>query len=64
MERLYSIPDACEMLGGISPWTLYSWLSRGKATRTKVGRRTMIRETEIQRLMRDEHSADEGLRNN
>lgn len=51
MERLYSITDAAQALGGISTMTVQTWLSRGKLRRTKVGRRTMIRESELQRFL-------------
>jgi len=53
MEKLLSVEDAAERLGGISKWTLYSWLSQGKLQRTKVGGRTMIRESELARVIHD-----------
>jgi excisionase family DNA binding protein len=53
MERLYSVEDAAQLLGGISKWTVYAWLSQGKLQRTKVGGRTMIRESELKRVMND-----------
>ena len=40
--KLYSVEDAAVLLGGISKWTVYAWLAKGKIQRTKVGRRTMI----------------------
>ena len=49
MEKLYSVKDAAKQLG-VSKWTLHSWLSRGKLQRTKVGGRTMIRESELERV--------------
>jgi len=54
MEQLLSIEEAARRLGGISKWTLHSWLSQGKIRRTKVGRRTMIRESELEKMVRDE----------
>jgi excisionase family DNA binding protein len=51
MEKLYSINDAAEALGGVSRMTIETWLSRGRLRRTKVGRRTMIRESELQRFL-------------
>jgi excisionase family DNA binding protein len=51
MEKLYSIPDAATALGGVSKKTIEAWLSRGKLRRTKVGDRTMIRESELQRFL-------------
>jgi hypothetical protein len=52
-DKLYSIPDAAEFLGGVSPWTIHTWLSQGKMQRTKVGGRTMIRESELAKLIQD-----------
>ena len=53
MERLLSVEEARLMLGGISKWTLYAWLSQGRLLRTKVGGRTMIRESEVQKVIED-----------
>lgn len=52
-DRLYSVPDAAEFLGGISRWTIHAWLSQGKLQRTKVGGRTMIRESELKKVIED-----------
>lgn len=51
MEKLYSISDAAKALGGVSVMSVETWLSRGRLRRTKVGRRTMIRESELQRFI-------------
>jgi excisionase family DNA binding protein len=51
VEKLYSIEDAAKALGGLSPGTITVWLSKGKIQRTKVGRRTMIAESELQRIL-------------
>ncbi len=53
MDNLLSVKEAAERLGGISPWTVHAWLSKGKLQRTKVGGRTMIRESELQRVIED-----------
>jgi excisionase family DNA binding protein len=53
-DALLSIDEAGRRLGGISRWTVASWLRTGKLRRTKVGRRTMIRESELQKVIRDE----------
>lgn len=50
MEKLYSIKAAAQELGGLSPGTIKVWLSQGKLQRTKVGRRTMIAESELIRI--------------
>ena len=39
--------------GGLSKHTIHAWLSAGKLRRTKVGSRTMIRESELQRVIED-----------
>ena len=53
MEQLLSVEEAARRLGGISKWTLHAWLSHGKLQRTKVGGRTMIRESELARVIED-----------
>ncbi len=53
MEQLYSVDEAARLLGGISRWTIHSWLSKGKLRRTKIGGRTMIRESELQKVIDD-----------
>lgn len=51
MENLLSVEDAARKLGGLSPYTIHQWLSRGLIRRTKVGSRTMIRESELERFI-------------
>ena len=53
MDQLLSVGDAARRLGGISKWTVHAWLSQGKLQRTKVGGRTMIRESELQKVIED-----------
>jgi len=53
-DTLLSIEEAARRLGGLSKWTIHSWLSQGKLRRTKVGSRTMVRESELARVIRDE----------
>jgi excisionase family DNA binding protein len=53
-DSLLSIEEAAKRLGGISRWTIAAWLSSGRLRRTKVGRRTMIRESELQKVISDE----------
>lgn len=54
MDKLFSVKEAAEYLGGISHWTVADWLTQGKLRRTKVGRRTMIRESELKKVIHDE----------
>jgi excisionase family DNA binding protein len=53
MDKLLSIDEAAQALGGISKYTVQAWLSTGKLRRTKVGSRTMIRESELERVIED-----------
>jgi excisionase family DNA binding protein len=57
MEQLLSVTDFAKRLGGISPWTVRAWCSQGRIERTKVGRRTMIAESELHRVVRDSAKA-------
>jgi excisionase family DNA binding protein len=52
-DSLLSVADAAKKLGGISKWTLHAWLSQGKLQRTKVGGRTMIRESELAKVIQE-----------
>ncbi len=53
LERLLSVEEAARALGGISKWTVHAWLSQGRLQRTKVGGRTMIRESELTKVIED-----------
>ena len=53
MDALLSVEQVAAQLGGLSKWTIYAWLSQGKLQRTKVGGRTMIRESELQKVIKD-----------
>lgn len=53
MDMLLSVDEAARRLGGLSKYTIHAWLSSGKLRRTKVGSRTMIRESELQRVIED-----------
>ena len=53
LENLFSVEEAARRLGGISKWTVHVWLSQGRLQRTKVGGRTMIRESELEKVIQD-----------
>jgi excisionase family DNA binding protein len=53
IDALLSVEEAARRLGGISKWTIHAWLSQGRMRRTKVGGRTMIRESELARVVED-----------
>ena len=56
MERLLDVNETAQALGGISKYTVQAWLSKGKLRKTKVGSRTMIRESEIERFLNQENA--------
>ena len=60
MENLLSVEEAAKRLGGLSKWTVNAWLSQGRLQRTKVGSRTMIRESELQKVMQDGGKSPQG----
>ncbi|MGE5053610.1 MAG: helix-turn-helix domain-containing protein [Acidobacteriota bacterium] len=53
MDTLLSVEEAARRLGGISKWTVYAWLSQGRMVRTKIGGRTMVRESELTKVIED-----------
>ena len=53
MDNLLSVAEAAKRLGGLSKWTIHAWLSQGRLQRTKVGGRTMIRESELQKVIQE-----------
>ena len=53
MEPLYSVEEAARRLGGVSKWTVHAWLSKGKLKRTKVGERTMVKESDLVQFVED-----------
>jgi len=57
LDRLLSVDEAAARLGGLSKYTIHAWLAQGKLRRTKVGNRTMIRESELQKVIHDEPRA-------
>lgn len=50
-DRLYSVKDAAVYLGGISAYIVGAWLSQGRLPRTKIGNRTMIRLSALERFI-------------
>jgi excisionase family DNA binding protein len=54
MEKLYPVRGSGVTAGavlGVADCTVEHWLSNGKLTRTKIGRRTMIKESELLRFI-------------
>jgi excisionase family DNA binding protein len=46
-QTLLSVEEATRRLGGISKWTVYTWMSQGRLRKTKVGSRVMISELDL-----------------
>jgi excisionase family DNA binding protein len=53
-DKLLPVKEVARRLGGLSKWTIWAWLRDGRLRRTKVARRTMVRESELQRVIKDE----------
>jgi Helix-turn-helix domain len=53
-DKLHSVESAAEFLGGLSPATIRAWLTQKKLHRVKIGRRTMVRESELRALIHEE----------
>ena len=53
LEKLYSVKEAADELR-ISPWTLWAKLKNREIVRSKVGGRTVIRESELEKLIVDQ----------
>lgn len=47
-DELMSVPEAAKQAGGVSKWAVYAWISQGRLRKTKVGSRTMIRQSDLQ----------------
>jgi excisionase family DNA binding protein len=52
-DELLSIPEVARRLGGLSKQTVYQWCTQGRLQRCKVGSRTMIRASELRKVIRD-----------
>lgn len=53
LEKMYSVRQAADLLS-LSHWTIRLWIGNGKLRSAKVGRRRVIRESELRRLISDE----------
>ena len=50
MRPLKSVEETAELLG-ISPWTVRSYIRDGKLRPVRLGRRVLLREDELERLV-------------
>jgi excisionase family DNA binding protein len=53
VDELISIEEAARRLGGISKATINAWLTQGRLQRVKVGRRTMLRASELTKVVEE-----------
>jgi len=51
MEKMHTVKSAAEHLGGMSVWTLYSLIKAGRLQVSKVGRKYLVSESELRRLI-------------
>jgi excisionase family DNA binding protein len=58
MVRVYSVDEAANVLR-VSHWTVRQWIKDGRLPSARVGRRVVIRESELQRLIVDDPPKDE-----
>lgn len=47
-DPLWDVSHIAKRLGGVSPWSVYAWISQGRLRKTKVGSRTMVSEHDLQ----------------
>ena len=52
MQRLKNVNEAAGLLG-ISPWTVRAYIRDGKLRPVRIGRRVLLEETELERLVTD-----------
>jgi len=63
MDREYISVDAGAALVGLSAWTLRQYLSQGKLSRFKAGRRTLLDKAEVMALVKLETAEEAAARN-
>ncbi len=52
-RRLFSLDQAAEQLGGVSPWTLRRHVDEGRIRTTRLGRLVRIPSEEIERIRKE-----------
>ena len=48
LSELHIVEETARRLGGVSVWSVYSWLSKKRLKKTKIGSRVMISEADLQ----------------
>ena len=59
-DKLHTVKSAAAFLGGISESAIRAWLYRGILHRVKVGRRTLVHESELRALIHEEEKRGVG----
>jgi excisionase family DNA binding protein len=52
IEKLYTVNEAAQVLR-VSNWTIWGKLRKGELRRTKIGGRTVLRESELKKLIKN-----------
>ena len=52
-DSLHNVFEATQLLGKVSPWTIFKHIREGKVTAVKLGRRVFVRQDEIDRIRRE-----------
>jgi excisionase family DNA binding protein len=60
MQPLRSVEEAGELLG-ISPWTVRSYIKTGKLKPVRLGRRVLLAEEELERLVAENMKVQAGV---
>jgi excisionase family DNA binding protein len=47
----------------VSPWTVRTWIRQGKLPYTKIGRRVLIREADLDAFLREHYNVTPPIRN-
>jgi len=53
MSVLHALPEAAQLLGGISIWTLRKHVATGRLRVTRIGRRVFLDADEVERVRRE-----------
>jgi len=47
-QVLLSVEEVAQRLGGVSRWSVYTWMSQKRLRKTKVGSRVMVAEGDLE----------------
>lgn len=51
--KLFSVDDAADLLGAVSPWTLRKHIANGTIRVTRIGRRVLLPAEEVERIRQE-----------